>query len=150
MTGLWFEDLELGQRFLTAGRTVTEADVVNFAGISGDFNEIHTNAEIMRDSQFGTRIAHGALVLSIITGLRSQLGIFDGTIIAFAGIRDWRFVLPVRIGDTVRAVNIVSELTPSKKPDRGIVVQTVEVLNQAEEVVQRGEMVSLVRRRSGE
>ncbi|WP_259376110.1 MULTISPECIES: MaoC/PaaZ C-terminal domain-containing protein [Rhodococcus] len=132
--------------FETPRRTVTEADVVNFAGVSGDFHTLHTDAQTMRESQFGERIAHGALVLSIVTGLRGRLGIFDDTLVAFAEIRRWRFVRPVLIGDTIRAANEVVELTPTSKPDRGVMVQHVQVLNQHDVVVQEGEMVALVKR----
>ena len=115
--------------FETPRRTVTEADVVNFAGVSGDFHTLHTDAQTMRESQFGERIAHGALVLSIVTGLRGRLGIFDDTLVAFAEIRRWRFVRPVLIGDTIRADVEVVELTPTSKPDLGVMVQHVQVLN---------------------
>ena len=146
MAGLWFDDVEIGMTFETPRRTVTEADVVNFAGVSGDFHTLHTDAQTMRESQFGERIAHGALVLSIVTGLRGRLGIFDETLVAFAEIRRWRFVRPVLIGDTIRAANEVVELTPTSKPDRGVMVQHVQVLNQHDVVVQEGEMVALVKR----
>lgn len=146
MAGLWFDDVEIGMTFETPRRTVTEADVVNFAGVSGDFHTLHTDAQTMRESQFGERIAHGALVLSIVTGLRGRLGIFDDTLVAFAEIRRWRFVRPVLIGDTIRAANEVVELTPTSKPDRGVMVQHVQVLNQHDAVVQEGEMVALVKR----
>jgi len=102
---MYFDDAQVGMRFETPRRTVTEADLVNFSGLSGDYNELHTDAEAMRASQFGERIAHGALILSMVTGLRSRLGIFDGTVIAFAEIRRWRFAAPVLIGDTIHAVN---------------------------------------------
>lgn len=144
---MWFEDARVGRRFETAARTITEADLVNFSGLSGDFNELHTNAEVMRGSEFGERIAHGALVLSIVTGLRSQTRLFEDTIIAFAEIRSWRFRAPVLINDTVRAVNEITEMRESAKPDRGVVVQHVTVLNQRDETVQEGDMVTILRRR---
>lgn len=147
MTGMWFDDAEVGMRSETARRTVTEADVVNFSGLSGDYNELHTDAEAMRESQFGERIAHGALILSMVTGLRNRLGTFDGSIIAFAEIRRWRFTAPVLIGDTIHAVNQIVELRETSKPDRGIMVQQVDVLNQRGDVVQEGEMVLMLKRR---
>src|SRR4051794_34489401 len=138
MTGLWFDDMAIGMSYDTAARTVTEADVVNFAGVSGDFHELHTDAELMRASPFGERIAHGALILSMVTGLRGQSRTFDGTLIAFAEIRSWRFLKPVLIGDTIRAHNEVVEVRPTSKPDRGLVVQRVTVLNQHGDPVQAG------------
>ena len=148
MTGMWFDDAELGMTFRTAGRTVTEADVVNFAGVSGDFHELHTDAEAMAKSPFGGRIAHGALILSMVTGLRGRLGIFDDTLIAFAEIRNWRFLRPVLIGDTIRVDNEIVELRPTSKPDRGVMVQRVRVRNQHGDVVQEGDMVAMMKRRT--
>jgi acyl dehydratase len=80
--GLYWEEFEEGKEYITRARTVTEADVVAFAGLSGDFNPLHTDAEFMRASQFGERIAHGMLVSSISTGLSSQMGWFEGTTLA--------------------------------------------------------------------
>jgi acyl dehydratase len=145
--GLWFEDYQVGSVCETAGRTITESDVMNFAGITGDFNELHTNAELMRDSAFGARLVHGALVLSIVTGLRQQSGLFDGTIVAPVEIRSWRYRAPVYINDTIRALEEAIELRETSRPDRGIMVQRISVLNQRDEVVQEGEMVTLLRRR---
>lgn len=147
-TGLWWDDAALGMRWVSPARTVTEADVVNFSGVSGDYNALHVDAEYAAGTRFGERIAHGALILSIVTGLRSRLGIFEGTLIAFAEIRSWRFRAPVLIGDTVHCVNEVVELAPTSKPDRGVMVHAVTVLNQRGVTVQEGEMVSLLKRRA--
>jgi acyl dehydratase len=152
MTGLsagalYFEDLELGTEWRTAGRTITEADIVAFAGVSGDFNPIHTDAEYARGTAFGERIAHGALVVAIATGLRQQEGRFRGTLKAWLGMREWRFKAPVRIGDTISVVNRVTDLGPAKDPADGVLTQAVEVRNQADEIVAAGEFVTLMRRR---
>lgn len=144
---LFFEDLKVGDEWVTPGRTVTEADVVNFAGVSGDFNPIHTDAVLAADTPFGQRIAHGLLVFSIISGLRQRGGRFDGTLIAFLEIRSWRFVKPVFIGDTVRGRSLVLETRATSRADRGIVIQRVEVLNQKDEAVQQGDLVTMIRRR---
>jgi acyl dehydratase len=143
---LYFEDVEVGFRFETPSRTITEADLVAFAGVSGDFNPLHTDATFAAGTIYGERIAHGALILSIATGLRQRVGLFDGTLMGLLEIRNWRFVAPVRIGDTIRARNEVTDLRPSSKPDRGVMVQRVEVVNQADEVVNDGELVLLLRR----
>ena len=148
MKELWFDDVEVGMKFDSVARTLTEADVVNFCGVSGDFHALHTDAETAKESRFGERIVHGALVLSVVTGLRSRLEIFTDALVAFAEIRSWRFLRPVLIGDTIRTTNTVVEATQTSKPGLGIVVQRVAVLNQREEVVQEGEMVSLVRRKN--
>lgn len=145
MKTMWFEDAQLGVRFTTGARTVTEADLVNFSGVSGDFNELHTNADAMQGSQFGARIAHGALILSMVTGLRSQTRLFEGSIVAFAEIRSWRFQAPVFIGDTIHVENEIVERRETSKPDRGLVVQKVEAVNQHGDVVQSGEMVTMLR-----
>ena len=97
--GLYFEDFEVGVKLRTAGRTITEADIVAFAGLSGDFNQIHTNAEYAAADTFGRRVAHGLLVQSIATGLAVQSGVIEGTVLAFREL-DAKFSLPVFIGDT--------------------------------------------------
>jgi acyl dehydratase len=147
MPPLYFEDVEIGFRFETPNRTVTEADLVAFAGVSGDFNPLHTDAVFAAGTMYGERIAHGALVLSLATGLRQRVGLFDGTLMGLLEIRSWRFIAPVRIGDTIRVVNEVTELRPTSKPDRGLMVQRVEILNQDDAVVVTGELVTLLRRR---
>ena len=147
MPPLYFEDVEAGFRFETPARTVTEADLVNFAGISGDFNPLHTDERFAANSIYGERIAHGALVLSLATGLRQRTGLFDGTLMGLLEIRTWRFLKPVRIGDTIRVVNDILELRETSKPDRGVMVQRVEVVNQQDDVVAAGEFVMLLRRR---
>ena len=100
--GKYFEELSLGQKIYTAGRTVTEADVVSFAGLSGDFSQIHVDARYAAQGFFGQRVAHGLLVLSIISGLAVQTGVMDRTVIAFREIAEWKFSKPVFFGDTVR------------------------------------------------
>jgi acyl dehydratase len=144
---LCFEDVEVGFRFETPRRTVTEADLIAFAGVSGDFNPLHTDAVFAAGTIYGERIAHGALVLSLATGLRQRVGLFDGTLIGLLEIRSWRFLAPVRIGDTIRVFNEVTELRPTSKPDRGVMVQRVEVVNQDNAVVGEGELVMLLKRR---
>lgn len=147
MAPLHFEDVEVGFRFETPSRTVTEADLVAFAGISGDFNPLHTDERFAAGSIYGERIAHGALVLSLTTGLRQRVGLFDGTLLGLLEIRSWRFSAPVRIGDTIRVACEITELRETSKPDRGLMVQRIDVLNQDDTVVANGEFVMLLRRR---
>jgi acyl dehydratase len=144
---LHFEDVEVGFRFETPARTVTEADLVAFAGVSGDFNPLHTDAVFAAGTIYGGRIAHGALVISLATGLRQRVGLFDGTLMGLLEVRRWRFGAPVRIGDTIRVRAEVTGLRPTSNPDRGVMVQRVEVVNQADEVVNDGELVMLLKRR---
>jgi acyl dehydratase len=145
---LYFEDVEVGFRFETPARTVTEADLVSFAGVSGDFNPLHTDERFAANSIYGGRIAHGALVLALATGLRQRTGLFDGTLMGLLEIRSWRFLAPVRIGDTIRVVNEILELRETSKPDRGVMVQRIDVVNQQDDVAARGEFVMLLRRRA--
>jgi acyl dehydratase len=145
---LHYEDLDVGQRWRTAARTVTEADIVAFAGVSGDFNPIHVDAEHAATTRFGERIAHGALVLAIATGLRQQQNVFRGTLKAWLGMREWRFQAPVRIGDTIHVVTEIKERRETKDAASGLVVQAVEVHNQRDEVVASGEFVTLMARRA--
>jgi acyl dehydratase len=144
---LHFEDVAVGFRFETPARTVTEADLVAFAGVSGDFNPLHTDSVFAAGSIYGERIAHGALVVSLATGLRQRVGLFDGTLMGLLEIRSWRFLTPVRVGDTIQVVSEVTELRETSKPDRGIMVQRIDVLDQHDAVVQSGEFVMLLRRR---
>lgn len=143
---LSFDDLKVGMRFTTAGHTVTEADLVAFSGVTGDFNPLHTDAEYAKGTIFGQRVAHGALILSLASGLRQRTGLFEGTMMAFLEIRRWKFVRPVFIGDTLRVVTEITALRPTSKPDRGIMEQAVRVLNQRGEVVAEGGFVNMVRR----
>jgi acyl dehydratase len=144
---LHFEDLEVGVAWRSGGRTVTEADIAAFAGVSGDFNPIHVDAEYAAGTVFGQRVAHGALVLAIATGLRQQQGTFRGTLKAWLGMRDWRFTAPVLIGDTIHVVTEVTELRDTKDPLAGLAIQRVEVRNQRDEMVAKGEFVTLMHRR---
>ena len=130
----YFEDFKLGQHFRSRGRTITEAHLVAFAGLSGDFIELHTNEEYARQSIFGTRIAPGALVFSIATGLAAQMELINDTVVAFYGIDKLRFTKPVFIGDTVRVEKRVAE-KKEKGEGRGLVTFDSSVINQKEETV---------------
>ena len=147
---LYYEDVEVGSVFHTLRRTVTETDLVNFAGVSGDFNPLHMDAEYAKESLFGQRVAHGILVLGIATGLRQGIGLFDGTLMGLLELRDWRFLAPVFIGDTVRVETEVTDLRPTSKPDRGVMTQRISVLTQDDTLVQQGELVALLKRREAD
>lgn len=144
----YLEDLSAGQVFVSAGRTITEADVVSFAGLSGDFNPIHTDSEFAAATDYGQRVVYGLLGLSVATGLLDRLGVFSGSAIAMLGIENWTFSAPVFIGDTVHLVLTILDVRPSRsKPDRGIVARRFELKNQRGETVQSGRIDVLVRRR---
>ena len=132
--GKYFEDFEVGEESMTAGRTITETDIVNFAGITGDWNEIHTNQELAARGPFGQRIAHGALIFSIATGLSVRTGQTSDTVIAFYGLDRLRFVKPTLIGDTVHVRQKV-EGKSERDAGSGILTMLNEVINQRDEVV---------------
>jgi acyl dehydratase len=132
--GLHFEDFALGQKSTTRSRTITEADIVNFAGLSGDFVELHVSEEYARQGPFGRRIAHGMLVLSISSGLSVQMGQTTDTVIAFYGIDRLRFTKPTFIGDTIHVEKEVIA-TERKEGARGVVTFNTQVLNQNGEPV---------------
>lgn len=126
---LYFEDFEIGKVSTSRGRTVTEADIVNFAGVSGDFVELHVNEEYAKTGPFGRRIAHGLLVLSISSGLSVRMHDMSDTIIAFYGIDRLRFVKPTFIGDTVHVVKKVIDMQ-MKDDGRGVLTSETSVVNQ--------------------
>ncbi len=144
-TRLFWEDMEEGVEHASTGRTVTEADVVNFAGLSGDFNNMHIDEEFAKKTVFKTRVAHGALVLSISTGLWFTMPRL--ATVAFMGLEDWRFSGAVKPGDTIRITRKLVEKKEHKRPNMGFCIFEVNVHNQNDEVVQKGKWVILVSRR---
>jgi len=147
--GKYFEDFKEGMEFLTLGRTMTEADIVNFSGFTGDFNPLHTDAQYASESVFGERIAHGMCGLSMATGLLVRLNIFEGTIVAFYGIDQLRFRAPIKIGDTIHVVAKVIEKKESKKQGEGLVAFQVNVVNQDGTSVMEGVVKTLMKKRPG-
>lgn len=141
--GLYFEELEEGMSYTTSGRTITEADIVNFAGVSGDFNPLHLDAEYAAKTQFGKRISHGVLGLSVATGQAYTLGFLEGTIIAFMEL-NWKFRGPIYIGDTVRTVSTIIKKRPMPAANGGIVSFDVKLVNQNGEAVQKGTWTALI------
>lgn len=144
-TGLFFEEFEIGQAVTSVGRTITETDVVAFAALSGDWNPIHTDAEFAAQNPFGQRVAHGLLCMSIASGLANRLGFLEETVLAFREIGDWKFSLPVFMGDTIRMRATVTETKPMRRLGGGLVNLKVEILNQDDKVVQRGTWGVLVK-----
>jgi acyl dehydratase len=149
MRGLYWEEWEIGATYDSPARTVTETDIVLFAGLSGDYNPLHVNEEYCKTTIFGGRIAHGPLVYAIAAGLLFQLHLYDDTLIAFLGFEDLRFTKPVKPGDTIRARIEVLEKRESSKPDRGVMKRRLQVLNQRDEVVQEGVQAFLLKRKAG-
>ena len=141
-----FDEFEIGHEFTTASRTITESDVVTFAGISGDFNPIHMDKEFAEGTPLKGRVAHGILIASIATGLGNQLAIFEGTTIAVLSMTI-NYKAPVKFGDTVHLQLKVMEKKETSKPDRGIVTFQTNVLNQRDELVIDGQWVVMMTRR---
>ncbi len=141
--GRYFEEFAQGDVAVSAGRTITEADIVNFAGLAGDYTQIHTNAEFAQQGFFGQRVAHGLLLMSIASGLLAQLGFLEGTVLAFRELT-WKFSLPVFIGDTVHVQATVANLKEMKRLGGGSVTFEVQVINQDKKVVQSGQWIVVV------
>ena len=144
--GYTYADLHVGMSFRSPGRTITDADVVSFAGLTGDYSELHTSDVYARNSQFGRRVAHGMLGLAYAHGLMwPRTGALRDTAIAFLGIDEWKFVGPIFIGDTIFVNYRIAELRDSKsRPTQAIATFDVEVVNQDDQVVQRGRKALLV------
>ena len=142
--GLYFEEFQVGQRVITPGRTVSEADIMSFAGLSGDFNTIHTDAEYSATTPFGKRVAHGLLGLAITSGLATRTGVMEGTVLAFREISEWKFSRPIYIGDTVHAEIEVAETKSLPRLGGGSIVFDVDLKNQAGETVMKGKWSVLV------
>ena len=145
--GLHFEDFAVGTEYRTPGRTLTEADIVGFAGLTGDFNPLHTDEVFAAKSMFGGRIAHGPMMVGMAFGLLSRLDLIDGTVLALKAI-EWSFEAPLRAGDTVHVRAKVVEAEPSRRhADRGTVALGIEIVRQDDVVAQTGRAVLIMARR---
>jgi 3-hydroxybutyryl-CoA dehydratase len=143
--GLYFEEYINGVTITSSGRTITEADVVAFAGLTGDWSRLHTDAVYAAQTPFGQRIAHGLLGLSIATSLALRMGFLEETLLAFREINNWKFVLPIFLGDTIHMQAKVHETRPVPRMNGGMVILDIEVLNQDDKVIQRGSWSVLVK-----
>ena len=143
--GLNFEQFEVGDEFVSQSRTVTEADVVAFAGLSGDFNPLHTDALFASETPFGERIAHGMLIASMATGMSNWTGVFEGTTIALME-QVIRYKGVVKLGDTIHLELSVAAKKETSKSDRGVVTFDTQVINQEGTAVIEGQWVLMMRR----
>lgn len=148
MMGKLYEDFEIGESFITPARSIGEYEIAAFAGLSGDYNPVHTDHEFASGTAFGKPIAHGLLGISISTGLISRSGAFDGTTIALLAIDEWRFIGPILVGDTVHVEFEVSAKRETSNPSVGIITRTMRIVNQRGEEVQTGKMTLMMRRRT--
>ena len=139
--GKYFEEFEVGQRLTTLGRTITEGEVYAFAGLSGDYNQIHTDAEFSKSTPFGQRVAHGLLGLSIATGLAMRTGVLEGTVISFREINEWKFIKPVFMGDTIYVEMEIVETKAITRINGGSIQIVMDVRNQRQETTMKGTYV---------
>jgi acyl dehydratase len=147
MQNLHYEELELGQVFMTRGRTVTESDIVTFGGLSGDYTPMHMDEEYAKKTPFGGRIAHGFLGVALASGLLVQLGITEETAIALLEFT-CRFTGAIRIGDTIHVRQVVKDKRETSKPGRGVVTFDLEVVNHKGEIVIAGSEKIMIRKRA--
>jgi acyl dehydratase len=145
--GLYFEDFEVGQEIVSPARTITSTDIVNFACLTGDFNDVHTNHEYCKTTPFGEPIAHGPLIYGIMGGLQYASGVNDGTLIGLLQIDNWKMLAPVKHGDTIRLHSKVHEKTETSKQDRGVVSFVRKCVNQNGIVVQEMKATLMYKRR---
>jgi 3-hydroxybutyryl-CoA dehydratase len=143
---LYFDDVQVGQEWESLGRTVTETDIVNFAGLSGDFNPIHMDHEFAKKTVFRKPIAHGILIMAIGSGL--GLAIPPMRTLAFVGIKDWKFLEPVYVGDTIRVRAKLVEKEERSRGRRGVITWQRQVVNQHGKAVAEGQIVTLVEGRA--
>ena len=143
---IYFEDLSVGQTYTTPRRTITTADIIQFAGVSGDFNPLHTDDLFAVKSGYRGRIAHGPMLVGMAFGLMSRVGLLEGTALALLGI-EWTFKGIVSPEDTIHVRINVAGARSSRKPDRGVVDLDIEIVNQRSEIVQTGHAKVLVRKR---
>jgi len=144
--GRFYEEFEIGQRFETPRRTVIEADIGSFAGLTADFNPLHMDELFAAQSDFKGRISHGPMIVGMAFGLASRANVMDGTVLALLEI-GWKFIKPVRPGDTISAVFTVLDKRETRAPDRGVVTLQIDVLIQHGEIAQTGTAKALIRRK---
>jgi acyl dehydratase len=147
MRGRYFDEFAVGETLVTGRRTIDGGDVSRFAGLTGDFNPLHIDAEFAKTTPFGERVAHGILTLAVSNGQQNLGGWFEGTTLALLGLDRMKFMAPVKFGDTVRTEMTVIEVRPSSKPDRGVIVFDVAVKNQRDETVCSYQETVLMRRK---
>jgi acyl dehydratase len=149
MPGLYFEDFFVGQKNISAVRSMTEEDILSFAGLTGDNNKIHVDEEFARRTPYGRRIAHGLLGLSMAVGLLMKTGMLDDTVIAFREILEWKFTKPVFIGDEIHAEIEVTQMKQMPRLRGGLVLVAMDVKNQRGETAMQGTLSVLVSSKPG-
>lgn len=141
--GLYFEEFEEGAELVTPARTITETDIQLFAGLTGDYNQLHTDVEFCKDTVFGQRVAHGLLGLSIASGLGTRLGFIEGTAVALREVT-WKFTGPIFIGDTIHLEVKVAHKKAMPRLGMGMVTFDIALVNQKNETLQKGQWKALI------
>lgn len=150
MTTLYYEDIEIGRKFTSSGRTISEADNTFHCMTTGDWNPIHCNEEYAKTTPYGQRIVGGLFGLSLITGAMTQWGVFEKSAIGMLNVRDWIFKLPIFIGDTITIEMEIVDKRLTSRGDRGILQRRFDLRNQRQEMVQSGFCDMMIARRQGE
>ena len=141
--GFYFEEFEEGVELVTPARTITETDIQLFAGLTGDYNQLHTDVEFCKDTIFGQRVAHGLLGLSIASGLGTRLGFIEGTAVALREMT-WKFTGPIFVGDTIRLQLKVAHKRAMPRLGMGMITFDISLINQKDEVAQKGQWKVLI------
>jgi len=142
---MYFEDFEVGQKFLTSGRKVEENDIVDFIKLTGIYSPLFVDGEFARKSIHGGKITPGPMIFSLAMGLFTKLGLFEETAMAFLGMDGMRLMVPVKPGDNIKVEIEITEKKKTKKPDRGVVKEGYRVINQRDETVMKYEMAHLIK-----
>jgi len=142
--GLYFEDFHIGQSWRSSGRTLTETDLQMFSMLTGDWNPVHSDGEYAKTTRYGERLLHGSFGIALAIGMLHPMGIFDGTVIAMMGVKEWKFLKPMTIGMTITLHLEITELEVGKSGKSGRVGRLFQLLNQFDEVVQEGHSDALV------
>ena len=137
-TSLYFEAFRPGQVFESTGRTVTEADLTMFSMLSGDWNPIHADTEFAKQTRYGQRVVHGALGIAMMTGMMHQLGVFERSAVAMLSLREWRFLAPMLVGQTLHLRMEITAAEAGASPRIGRVDRCLRLIDQAGTVVQQG------------
>ncbi len=149
MTTYYFEDFAVDQSFESGGRTITETDLTFFSMLSGDWNPLHADAEFARSTRYGERVVHGVLGIAVSTGMLHEMGIFHDSVIAMLGFRNWNFLKPLLVNDTIFLRLTITALEPGKSGNSGKLGRRFQLINQRGEVAQEGESDVLVLTRQG-
>lgn len=138
MASYFFEDFQPNQSFVSGGRTITETDLTFFSMLSGDWNPIHADVEYAKGTRYGQRVVHGTLGIAIATGMLHEIGIFDRSVVAMLGLKDWKFIQALFVGDTIHLKLTILETEMGRSGRTGRVGRRFELINQHNVLIQEG------------